>query len=101
MAIGMLLDDPNGTREQYEELARKMFGGELTPPEPIQGLVIHTAGASETGWRIFDVWESKEDFDRFMKQYIEPVMGDDMPQGPQPEVYELANVIGAGVGATA
>lgn len=98
MAIGFLLDNPGGTQADYEEMSRKMFGGELMPSEPIQGLIVHTAGPTPTGWRLFDVWESREDLDRFMKEYVEPAMGD-LSQAPQPEIYELANVVGAGIPA--
>jgi hypothetical protein len=92
MAIGMLLEIPGGTKEQYEEMNRKMFGDEDPTPEAIHGCLVHTAGPSTTGWRIFDVWESTADLDRFMQEYVMPAMGDDMPQGPKPETYELANV---------
>jgi hypothetical protein len=99
MAIGVLLDIPGGTQEQYEEINQKAFGNPKGPAEPLSGLIIHTAGATSGGWRIFDVWESREQFDRFNDEYIMPaVQGMDLPQVP-PEVYELANLIGAGVPA--
>jgi hypothetical protein len=99
MAIGVLFDIPGGTQEQYEEINQKAFGDPKGPTEPLPGLIIHTAGATSGGWRIFDVWESREQFDRFNDEYIMPaVQGMDLPQIP-PEVYELANIIGAGVPA--
>lgn len=99
MAIGVLLDIPGGTQEQYEEINQKAFGDPKGPTEPISGLIIHTAGATSGGWRIFDVWESREQFDRFNDEYIMPaVQGMDLPQMP-PEVYELSNLIGAGTPA--
>lgn len=98
MAIGVLLDTPGGTREQYEEINQKAFGDPKGPSEPIEGLIIHTSGATSNGWRIFDVWESQDQFDRFMNETIMPATeGMDLPQIP-PEIYELENVIGAGVG---
>ena len=99
MAIGVLLDIPGGTLEQYEEVNQKAFGNPKGPSEPISGLIVHTAGATKSGWRIFDVWESEDDFQRFMNETIMPAMeGMDMPEIP-PEIYELTTVIGAGVGA--
>jgi len=99
MAIGVLFEIPGGTQQDYEELNRKAFGSERGPSEAPEGLIIHTAGASKSGWRIFDAWESQDDFNRFIKQYIEPATeGQPMPD---PEIYELTNVIGAKVGATA
>ena len=106
MAVAVLFDNPQGSKEQYEEFSRKMFGGKDVPDEPIQGLIIHTAGQTDRAFRIFDVWESRADYERFMKEYVEPAMEgemtpEQMQQMPQPQVYELANVAGVGIGATA
>jgi hypothetical protein len=99
MAIAVKLDIPGGTREQYEQVNQNAFGNLQGPSEPIPGLIIHTAGATTDGWRIFDVWESKHDFEQFMNDVIMPATeGLDMPQIP-PEVYELTAVVGAGVPA--
>lgn len=99
MAIGVLLDIPGGTQEQYELVNEKAFGDPKGPTEPIDGLIIHTAGATTSGWRIFDVWESQEAFERFMNETIMPaVEGLDMPEIP-PDVYELTTAVGAGVPA--
>jgi hypothetical protein len=91
MPIGMLLDQPGGTREQYESFNRQMFGGSITPDRPPEGLVLHTAGPTSDGWRIFDVWESREDLDRFMSEKVFPAIEAlGIPaDGPQPDVYEL------------
>jgi hypothetical protein len=99
MAIGVFLDIPGGTQEQYEEINQKAFGDPAGPSEPLDGLIIHTAGATSDGWRIFDVWESRDAFDRFNNEIIMPAIeGMDLPQIP-PEVYELSNVIGGKVPA--
>ena len=101
MSIGVLLDIPGGTREQYEEINQKAFGDTKGPTEAPNGLILHTAGATPNGWRIFDVWETAEDFQRFNDEIIMPATeGMDMPQVP-PEVYELTNVIGGRVPARA
>ena len=99
MAIGVLLDIPGGTREQYEEVNQRAFGDPKGPAEPPTGLILHTSGATSTGWRIFDVWESKQDFERFMEQYVMPAVDPALPRPPEPDVYELTNVIGGRVTA--
>jgi len=91
MAIAVLFDIPGGTKEQYDEMNRKMFGDGEPSVDSIKGCLAHTAGASSTGWRIFDVWESQSDFDRFMQETVMPALGD-TPPGPPPQVYELTNV---------
>jgi hypothetical protein len=99
MAIGVLLDIPGGTQEQYEQVNEKAFGDPKGPTEPIDGVIIHTAGPTATGWRIYDVWESREAFDRFMNETIMPaVEGLDMPEIP-PDIYELTTLVGVGVPA--
>ena len=99
MAIGMMLDIPGGTKEQYDAVNQNAFGSTEGPSEPIPGLIIHTAGPTASGWRIYDVWESKDAFEKFMNDVIMPATeGLDMPQIP-PEVYELTAVYGAAVHA--
>jgi hypothetical protein len=90
MAIGVKIDVPGQTIESYWEMNRKMFGGKDEPDTPPPGLIIHTSGEVGGGLRIFDVWETREDFERFMKQYVEPAM--EGPPPAMPEIYELANV---------
>jgi quinol monooxygenase YgiN len=95
MPIAMLQEMPDGSAEIYDAVNAKM-DVEKNPPA---GLLFHTAGQAENGsWRIFDVWESREAFDRFSDERLGPavreVVGDQV-QGPPPqaEFYELHSVI--------
>jgi hypothetical protein len=59
-----------------------------------QGLIFHCAGFVGDLFRIFDVWESSDDFDRFMKDRLWPALeqvgaADDPP--PTVTTYELHN----------
>ena len=63
---------------------------------PIEGLIVHTAGYSGTGFRIFEVWETKGHYDRFISERLMPILsevegGDPTP--PSLTVYELHNAI--------
>ena len=97
MAVGMLIDIPGGTAEMYEAVNQEMFGTSQPDPGRMpEELIFHTAGATADGWRIFDVWESREAFDRFFREQVGPAMqaiGDQAPPGPPPEpqIHELAN----------
>lgn len=54
--------------------------------DPIDGLIIHTAGFDDDNnvFRIFDVWESREQADRFLAERIQPMI-DEGPQAfPEP-----------------
>jgi hypothetical protein len=41
---------------------------------PIAGLVAHVSGPSADGWRIIDVWESEEDYQRFVVERLNPAL---------------------------
>lgn len=44
--------------------------------EPMDGLIVHTAGFDEDAkvFRIIDVWESREQADRFIEERMQPIM---------------------------
>jgi hypothetical protein len=41
---------------------------------PVAGLIAHVSGPSPTGWRIIDVWESEEDYQRFQVERLNPAL---------------------------
>jgi hypothetical protein len=57
------------------------FVKERIGDDPIDGLIIHSAGFDDDNnvFRIFDVWESREQADRFLTERIQPMM----EEGPQ------------------
>jgi hypothetical protein len=97
MAVGMLMAGEGVTKETYEQVTEKMFGSyPMNNADAPDGLIVHSAGQGEQGWYIYDIWESKEDFERFMQEKLMPamqaVMGDQMPgpgEGPQPQFFPV------------
>jgi hypothetical protein len=93
MAVGMLLAGPAVTRENYEALTRKMFGGfPMRDDQSPEGLLIHTAGQSDQGWYIYDVWESPEHFQRFVDGQLGPAteeLGVDQSQPLEPQFFPI------------
>jgi len=90
MAIGMIQEAPNTTAEMYDAINSKLQASE-NPPE---GLIFHSAGpAPKGGLRIFDVWESREAYERFRDERLRPaiseVAGEQGPEPPPEEIYEL------------
>jgi hypothetical protein len=85
------------TQEQYEESVRRLTGGKdrLESPAdwPVEGLLSHTAGPAETGFRVVDVWESEEAFGRF-GEHLMPILQEMGVQG-QPEVYPAHTFVSA------
>ena len=68
--------------------------------EPPDGLIVHTAGWDEAGgvFRIFGVWETREQAERFMRERLQPMLDEgpaDPENAPPPdhqEMYELHDV---------
>jgi hypothetical protein len=85
MAVGMLLAAPEFTRQVYDDITEKMFGhSPMRADETPEGLIMHSAGQSDQGYYAYDVWESREAFESFMKERLGPAMAEVMA-GPPPE----------------
>ena len=86
MAISMVQETPEATVEMYDAVAARL-GMEEDPP---RGMIVHSAAAMEGGGlRIVDIWESREDLDRFRQERLIPTIeatmreaGREMPGGP-------------------
>ncbi len=66
MAIGFLLEFAGATSDQYDRtLARLELGGKLP-----SGGRFHIAGPTDDGFRVVDVWETQDDFDRFFEEKL-------------------------------
>ena len=62
------------------------------------GMLVHAAGFTGNGFRIFEVWESQADFDRFVEQTLTPILQDiASPDAREPQItsYELHGFIAA------
>lgn len=60
MALAMLAEIPDLTREEYESVVRKV-NKEGSPA----GALFHAGGPIEGGYRVVEVWESREAADAF------------------------------------
>lgn len=66
-AVVTILELPGCDREQYEATA-----AHLNLPQPPAGILYHSCGPIATGWRIVDVWQSRDDWDRFLDEHFLP-----------------------------
>jgi quinol monooxygenase YgiN len=67
--------------------------------KPPSGGLVHTAGFDEDAgvFRIFDVWESEDAWDTFLKDRLMPIVQPMMDQGrrpPETRVYQLHDYMG-------
>jgi hypothetical protein len=97
MAIAVVQDwvdeETDRSTRNYDAVHERVIAG-----GPIEGALVHTAGFTGNGFRIFEVWESREDFERFLNDRLMPIVQEVSPDdGRQPEmtVYELHNYMAA------
>jgi hypothetical protein len=90
MPVALITDIPGGSQEMYDRVR-----AEMNLQGPADGGIAHAAGPIEGGWRVIDIWESPEHFERFMRDRLGPALeavGAPMRQGP-PEFMECSNVV--------
>ncbi len=72
MTWGMVVDVPAPV-EVYDavhaELLRRTSG-------TVEGLLIHLARATGTGFQVVEVWESRADHDRYEREVVGPVVAE-------------------------
>ena len=95
MAIAVQLDFAGGTLEQYDQVC-KLMG--LTPKGPgPAGSISHFATMTGSGLRVVDVWESREQFDKFAQEQIGPLSQQaGLPGPPEMQFFEVHNYMTAG-----
>lgn len=94
MAIAMLMEWQGVTQEQYD---RAMEGLRLDENPP-DGLIVHIAGSGDGGWRVLDVWESSEAWERFSNERLAPVVQQVGLQGePQVTIFPVHNLYAPGI----
>jgi hypothetical protein len=82
MAVVMVMHWPEITVDQYEE-ARSRVAWESDQPE---GGLTHVSWFEDDGMHIVDVWESPEDFERFGKERLMPVVKGELGVDSEPNV---------------
>lgn len=90
MAIGVVLEFPGGTLDQYDRVMELMqlTDGETAP----EGLLFHWVAATGDGIRVTDVWQDRAQFDRFAEEQIGPYTQEvGVPGPPKVEFFEVHN----------
>jgi hypothetical protein len=79
MAVAVLVEIRGGTQEQYEQVAARIFPDGKLPA----GWLLHVSGAAEGDWRVVNVVESQEEFERFARETILPATREAGEEPPQ------------------
>lgn len=90
MAVAVVMEFDGGTLEQYDQVIDKMHlsaGG----PGP-RGAMFHWCAATDSGLRVTDVWQSREQFDAFANDQIGPFSAEvGIPGPPKLTFYDVHN----------
>jgi hypothetical protein len=94
MAVAVILEFDDATIDQYNQVVGKMGFEPGGPGAP--GGLFHWATETDNGFRVTDVWETREQFDQFAEEKIGPYSQE--VGLPQPEItfFEVHNHLTAG-----
>src|SRR3954454_17715522 len=88
MATAYVMDFETGDSAAYDAVMEEMdLRGELP-----QGALFHGAGPTDTGWRVIDVWDDADAFDRFAAEKLVPITPKHGFAPPQMQVLEVAEL---------
>ena len=95
MAVGVVMDLDGATLDQYDQVIEKMG---LTPRGAgPAGLLFHWVAQTDNGIRVTDVWETREQFDRFAQEQIGPYTQEvGIPNAPEISFYEVHSYLTGG-----
>ncbi len=87
------MEIPGGKKEQYDAVMRNLglALGQNSTGWPA-GIISHTSGPTKTGWRVVDVWESQEYFQKFFDEKLGKAVHDAGLPAFTPDVFEVYNV---------
>jgi hypothetical protein len=57
-----------------------------------EGLIVHTAGPTDEGFRIVDLWESEEAFGRFQQERLGPTVAKHTDPGTPRPAFRIVEV---------
>ncbi len=74
------------TRQQYDEVSRRMEEAGAWPPD---GLQLHVLFGTEGDLKVSEIWESPEQHRAFLEQILPVIDEVGVQQGGEPEVFEV------------
>jgi hypothetical protein len=93
MPVGVVLDFKGASIDQYEQIQRELNaipGGPM--PDLAKGGIFHWVTQTDDGFKAVDVWETREDFENFVRNTIAPTAQKiGLPNQPEITFYEIYN----------
>ena len=90
MAVGVVIDCKGATLDQYDEALAKM--GRTPRGRGAPGSLFHWVTATGDGIRVTDVWETREQFEKFAGEQIGPITAEvGFPVPPEITFYDVHN----------
>jgi hypothetical protein len=83
--VGVLLEYPGMDQAQYDAVERELKRND----QPAPGEVLSVVGPLDGGFQIFDVWESQEAFETYMRERVQPVFEKLGVQAPRVKVFPV------------
>jgi hypothetical protein len=95
MAVGVQLDFSGATLEQYDQINERIGllpGGPASPQE-----FFHWVTKTDEGFRVVDVWETREAFERFAQEKLSPIYEEvGVLHPPTIQYFEVHNYLPGG-----
>ncbi len=95
MPVAVEMNFSGATIDQYDQILEKMglTPGGAVPP----GAISHWVAKTDDGIRVVDVWETKEQFERFAQEQIGPYSKEVGIEGePATRFYDVHNYLTSG-----
>jgi hypothetical protein len=87
--IGMIMEFPGMTEEQYNKILEEL---KLTN-KTAEGSLFHAAGPTEDGYRAIDVWVSEEAFKAYYESTIKPALHKVGLLSMQPKFWPIHKIL--------
>ena len=94
MATGVLQEYSGMGEDKYQRIV-ELLGPNTNP----KGVILHLAAKTPNGFRVVDIWDSRNSFDQFYRDHLTPIFGKLGIQSPRTEYFDIVNVMTADVSA--
>jgi len=95
MPVAVEMNFSGATLDQYDQVLEKMglTPGGSGPP----GAISHWVAKTDDGMRVVDVWETREQYERFAQEQIGPFSKEAGIEGmPETRIYDVHSYLTAG-----